>query len=351
MKYIPTGAFCYTRRPKLFDFSISNREWYKNGDDNKRFGDQMKSYNYLDTEMPHIVKSEDQITVEWNNEKNDERKSVDIAFSHFKSTDNYYSCQLNGIAGCIERKDQIQRVASLINKNSHEINKTDYLVFHEISFPRKLMSFTCKNTSTKTNLILGLEYSKINNSVCNEVAICIKVGYPFWSALCFIQSKIIPAVHENNSIRDEGLQYLPLSIDKFVFNIDQFRFSTLICNEFLDINNRANLRGLIDCLIVIAWNQDTTVYDSLTQSATMDLHSFVAIINNRKYGDSRLHGPYKKSFKRDVLRVSGGNSDLIMIGTVDHHALKEFQIEKQKNPVYNPNDEFKPLPSGFMLDL
>ena len=157
-----------------------------------------------------------------------------------------------------------------------------------------------------------------------------KLEYPFWSAVCFIQSKSTPAVHEAKTLSSSRLNYVPNNTDKFIFNIDGFNFSTLICNEFLNISNRSNLRGKIDCLIVIAWNKDTSVYSSITESGALDLHAFIMVVNNRIYGDTRLYGPYKKNYLRDLIRITGGNADIILEGSLNHKLLQDFQTEKRK---------------------
>lgn len=192
-----------------------------------------------------------------------------------------------------------------------------------------------------------MEYEKAGEFVSNDLMICIKLEHPFWSSIGIIQSKTEPAVHERVELEKFGLTMAPVNEDKFIFSVNSFRFSNLICNELLDINNRSPLRGKIDLLNVLAWNQDINVYDALAQSASLDLHAFVGVVNNKKYGDTRLLGPYKQTFKRDILRISGGNHDLIMTGTLAVKKLSEFQIIKLENPIYGKRDEFKPLPTGF----
>ena len=102
---------------------------------------------------------------------------------------------------------------------------------------------------------------------------------------------------------------------------------------------------MADALIVIEWNKDTETYDFLVQSSSNDLHAFVLQINNRKYGDTRLRGPYKPQYLRDKVRLRGGITDYFVIDTLQVTLLREFQMD----PSSKDNPLFKPLPTGFAM--
>jgi hypothetical protein len=76
----------------------------------------------------------------------------------------------------------------------------------------------------------------------------------------------------------------------------------------------------------------------------MDVHCFVTLVNNRKYGDSRIRAPHKDHWRRDVVRVKGGTDDYFVIAELDIHSLREFQSN-----VESPSDPFKPIPDGYDL--
>ena len=42
-------------------------------------------------------------------------------------------------------------------------------------------------------------------------------------------------------------------------------------------------------------------------------------------GDSRIRAPYKDRWKRNLLRVKGGNHDYCITGEIDVQALRRFQ--------------------------
>lgn len=123
MKNIPTGALCYTRRPKLFDLTKANREWYKKGGDKTRFENQLKSYNYplLDDFIETKRTSSNQYHIKKKGKKNEELKTdlVNISVSHFESSNSFYYFQINPVEYCSEGKTQIQRIVKLLDKENY----------------------------------------------------------------------------------------------------------------------------------------------------------------------------------------------------------------------------------------
>ena len=65
---------------------------------------------------------------------------------------------------------------------------------------------------------------------------------------------------------------------------------------------------------------------------------------NRLYGDSRIRAPYKDSWKRDIVRVKGGEHDYFVIGEIDVPALRRFQSHHR-----SPDKPYKPVPDGFKI--
>ncbi|MBP5090360.1 hypothetical protein HUS91_33475, partial [Pseudomonas chlororaphis] len=77
--------------------------------------------------------------------------------------------------------------------------------------------------------------------------------------------------------------------------------------------------------------------------------AYTILVNNRKYGDSRVRAPAKESFMRDLARVRGGDNDFVIAATLDIDALRAFQSRAKRWP--QERDVFKPLPEGFVLSL
>ena len=104
-------------------------------------------------------------------------------------------------------------------------------------------------------------------------------------------------------------------------------------------------RGKIDALFVPEWNTDTETFNALVESAALDIHAYIIQCNNRQYGDSRIRAPYKDRWKRDLLRVKGGNHDYCITGEIDVQALRQFQSSHR-----SADKPFKPIPDGFEID-
>jgi hypothetical protein len=83
-------------------------------------------------------------------------------------------------------------------------------------------------------------------------------------------------------------------------------------------------------------------FSSLVEATASDLHSFVAQVNNREYGDSRLRAPAKIDYERDIVQVKGGERDFYVLGRIDYLSLRKEQ--RSRKPRF-----FKPTPIGFKI--
>ena len=68
--------------------------------------------------------------------------------------------------------------------------------------------------------------------------------------------------------------------------------------------------------------------------------------SSSNYGDSRIRVPHKDRWKRDLLRVKGGNHNYCITGEIDVLALRQFQSSHR-----SPAKDFKPVPDGFSQDM
>jgi hypothetical protein len=204
------------------------------------------------------------------------------------------------------------------------------------------------------SLIAGVEYSmshrdrteNIQGTVSNQLLYVLNTFNGYYNEqVAIIQEKVIPAFHEERELFDAGGRILMAHSDlKYIVQHNSFFFSGLICNELLNIDYRQPLRGEIDTLFVVEWNKDIEMYDSLISATSNDLHCFMVQVNNRKYGDTRLRGPYKDSYERDKVRVRGGELDYFVVATIEAKELREFQRNHR-----SPDRPFKPIPTGFFL--
>ncbi|MBL0742633.1 RNA-directed DNA polymerase [Chryseolinea lacunae] len=257
-------------------------------------------------------------------------------------------------AGVEPDTSRYSRIFQLVNEIIKRKERIDYVVFSELSIPRNILLYLASKLKTrKTSLIAGVEYEKKYSKkatkpdiVSNQLFYIVNtLASGRYEQLAIVQEKTSPAIHEKKDLRELGKKKLMAGSDaKFLINHGGFYFSGLICNDFLNINYRNALRGYIDALIVVEWNQDTETYDALVQSSSSDLHCFVMQVNNRTYGDTRSRAPYKESYMRDQVRIRGGEFDYFVLLTLKVDDLRKFQ---RINP--SPKKPFKPIPTGYKI--
>jgi hypothetical protein len=236
--------------------------------------------------------------------------------------------------------------------------RIDYVLFPELSIPRNMLLYIASLfLRKKISLITGVDYEILNprrarrspnqiKFVSNQLHYFLTIpGKHYSQHVNLMQEKIIPAQKEERELFDVGGAIMRVkNRNKFLINHGNFWFTGLICNDILDINTRAKLRGVVDALIIVEWNRDIETYNALVESSANDLHTFILQVNNRLYGDTRLRAPYKESYMRDVVRVRGGDLDYFVVATLEVDELREFQRNHR-----SPEKPFKPVPTGFMM--
>ncbi|HUH42901.1 MAG TPA: RNA-directed DNA polymerase [Sulfurimonas sp.] len=274
-------------------------------------------------------------------------KNPKVAIANLHMSDKYFYSSIKGKVDL--SKERYKSLLYIINQ-AMKLD-IDYLVLPELSLPRKwAVLFAKKLLTKKISLITGVEYlheieekqKVVRNSIFSFL-VCDDTDYNYHKF--FRQDKTTPAHGERESLRKKSGLVLKADEnykEKHIYNHGDFYFSSLICNEFTDINHRANLRGKIDALMIVEWNQDTKYFNALVESASFDLHSYIVQVNNRAYGDSRIRGPYKEDYDRDIVKIKGGFYNHIVVGKLDIKALREFQSD-----YISPSKEFKPVPTGF----
>lgn len=99
-------------------------------------------------------------------------------------------------------------------------------------------------------------------------------------------------------------------------------FGVMICSELQNSKARIRFQGALDALMVLSWNKDLDTFASLIESAALDIHAYTILVNNRKYGDSRVRSPAKEPFMRDIARVKGGDNDFVVAATLGYRLVK-----------------------------
>lgn len=257
-----------------------------------------------------------------------------------------------------------RKMRRLINEIIQRPRQSQYLLFPEVSIPACWFIGLAKKLQRRgISLIGGVEYvrkievSEYSDSaktgpvvVHNQVwAALTHDGLGFPDIILYRQDKQRPAQEEERQLQRLANARLEPEMTTrtgapLIIEHGAFRFAMLICSELTNIQYRAALRGQIDALFVLEWNQDVTTFNSLVESAALDIHTYVIQCNDRRYGDTRIRGPYKDTWRRDILRIKGGVNDSCLIGTINVKALREFQSGHR-----SPESPYKPTPDGFEI--
>lgn len=246
--------------------------------------------------------------------------------------------------------DRYKRIADLVNQALRVKPRPDYLLLPEVSLPLKWVdSIANRLIRAGISLVSGTEYRHFeDNQIRSEACLALtddRLGFP--SSVRIWQPKVEPAVGEDRDLTAKfgKVWRKPLRRRKPVYTHNGFSFAVMVCSELQNSKERIRLQGWVDGLMVLSWNQDLDTFSSLIESAALDVHAYTILVNNRKYGDSRVRSPAKQVFRRDLARIRGGENDFCVVVKLDIDSLRAFQSRAKRWP--EENDPFKPVPEGF----
>jgi hypothetical protein len=336
-----TGFYFFTRRITLLELSVA----FKNKviTDQEVFLQLAKQY-YHKFNINIESKGSNYEYIDFVESKS--QNNPNVCNTHFLTNDKSFDAMVRQLVE--PDKNRFDRLKKIVNDLIRHSKNIDYAIFHELALPRHLyVQIAEKLAFVGINLIAGLEYKidKSKDQADNQLIYVLNTGNKTEGSIALYQSKIIGAVHESSEIFNRSnLKIHSKFKEKLIIKHNDFVFSGLICNDLLDINNRCNLRGEIDTLFVIAWNPDIETYQHLVKSATLDIHCFVSLCNNKKYGDTRIRAPFKDEWKRDMQKIHGGELDNFMISELPINELRDYQSNNVP-----PGKPFKPFPTGFKI--
>lgn len=286
----------------------------------------------------------------------DSKDKVVIALTNIHMEDSDWSataCDKSNLS-----RERYQRISSLVNDTLRLKPRPDYVLFPELSLPlRWINSIAARLNAVGISLIAGTEYRHSEgDKVISEAVLVLsdnRLGYP--SSVKIWQPKLEPAVGEDRdlmakfgkewAVSEKDVRLKKLAKPIYIHN--GVNFGVMICSELQNSKARIRFQGAVDALMVLSWNRDLDTFASLIESAALDVHAYTILVNNRKYGDSRVRSPAKESFLRDIARLRGGDNDFVVAATLDIAALRAFQSRAKRWP--EEGDKFKPVPEGFKL--
>ena len=251
---------------------------------------------------------------------------------------------------CLSKYRPLKRLNSIIkivNSILSEKESVKYILFHELSIPHKwFLPIAKRCAASGVSVIAGVDYIKDSSGECNNqvwMSLTMRKGFP--SVYFHVEDKAMLAYDELKQLKKLKITHSRAhKREHGIIEHGNFAFSTLICSEITDIGNRNRLRGLIDALFILAWNQDHSSFSPIIESAALDLHAYIVQCNNNKYGDSRVRIPGKEPWNRDIVRIRGGEDPYYVTATLNVDKLRAFQTAFTEP---NEDDTFKPLPQGY----
>ena len=276
---------------------------------------------------------------------------VRLGISSLLTTDESFKAAASGRADL--SRTRYQRIERLVNQAIDAYPRPTHLLLPELSLPERWIETVSRLLhDAGISLIAGLDYHHGKKSETHSEAVLVladdRLG--FRSSVQIRQAKSLPAAgEEENLLHMFGLkwtEHLPGG-RKPVYNHGGFCFGVLVCSELQNIAHRQQFQGNVDCMMVLSWNLDLETFAALVESASLDVHAHIALVNNRRYGDSRVRSPAKRDFMRDTCRLRGGLNEHVVIVDLDIAKLRAFQSREKRWP--REDDPYKPVPEGYVI--
>ncbi|WP_271078087.1 hypothetical protein [Aurantiacibacter sp. MUD61] len=277
-------------------------------------------------------------------------RPIRLGISSFATTMNTWN---QGASGRNDHSPgRYDAIRGIVNQAITAKPRPDYLILPELALPERWIStVSALLRQSGISLIAGLDYSYPSRDVIYSSAVLAlrddRLGYP--STIQIRQPKCIPAPGEDQELRNTfGQRWASFSnTSKPIYEHFGFNFNVLVCSELSNVAYRQSAQGKVDAMFVLSWNKDLETFSALTESTALDVHCFVALCNNRKYGDSRVRAPMKNSWERDICRLRGGLNDHLAVVEIDPLSLRRHQSRATNWP--RSSDKYKPVPEGFRI--
>lgn len=248
----------------------------------------------------------------------------------------------------IESK-RLQKINKILN--SAVKNGAELIVFPEVSIPVEWLGVISDFSRRHDVLIIcGLEHIIYENKLCcNYIATIIPDKYNNYTySIVKLRLKNHYSPKEKEWVIGYGWE-IPSESEKWKKEYDLFRwkgidFSTFSCFELANIKDRALLTSFVDLLVGSVHNKDVNYYSNIIESLARDIHCYVVHVNSSHLGDNRIIKP-APTVEKNILQVSGGINDVVLVGEIDIKKLRAFQIKNHNLQIEDKS--FKAVPPEY----
>lgn len=221
----------------------------------------------------------------------------------------------------------------------------DLLVLPECSIPYNWLDWLVSIAySKKIGMVFGLEHVVAKDKAYNLMVTLLPVKVKKYNSLYIdIRVKKHYSPGEEDLLKKYRYKIPKTSIGQSLFNWNNINFTVFNCFELSNISDREKFKSKVDFIVASEFNRDIDYFSNLVESTARDLHCYFIQSNNAKYGDNRIYSPAQEKYKRDIVKIKGGENSTLLVGTINIKQLREFQIKR-----YDKSDKnFKPLPPAF----
>ena len=226
---------------------------------------------------------------------------------------------------------RLEKISALLNTSVK--NGAELIVFPEVSIPIEWLGVVADFARRHEVLIVcGLEHIIYDNKLCcNYIATILPDKYKDYTfAAIKLRLKNHYSPKEKEWVKGYGWE-LPKENENWKKEYDLFRwkgidFSTFSCFELANIKDRALFTSFVDLLIGSVHNRDINYYSNVMESLSRDVHCYFVHVNDSVLGDNRIIQPSSTNNK-NILQISGGINNVVLVGEIDIKKLREFQIK------------------------
>lgn len=283
--------------------------------------------------------------LEYAKEKN--KNKLKIGIVNMKIHDNDLESSFKKIPNISSKR--LEKISALLNTSVK--NGAELIVFPEVSIPIEWLGVVADFARRHEVLIVcGLEHIIYDNKLCcNYIATILPDKYKDYTfAAIKLRLKNHYSPKEKEWVKGYGWE-LPKENENWKKEYDLFRwkgidFSTFSCFELANIKDRALFTSFVDLLIGSVHNRDINYYSNVMESLSRDVHCYFVHVNDSVLGDNRIIQPSSTNNK-NILQISGGINNVVLVGEIDIKKLREFQIKDYNLQI---NDKsFKPVPPEY----